>query len=71
MRLPDGLPQQVVGLAELDGNHDPPVHGLVQVVGTVGGHDDQPVVSGREEEGGREGGMCSYWPCVIVPPDAT
>ena len=42
--LPNGLPQEVVWLAELDGNHDTTVHGLVQVIGPVGGHYDQTIM---------------------------
>ena len=40
MRLPDGLSQEVVWLAELDGNHDAPIHCFIQVIGTIGGHYD-------------------------------
>ena len=46
--LPDGLPEEVVGLPELDGDHDAAVHGLVQVVGPVGGQDDETVVPGGD-----------------------
>ena len=37
MRLPDGLSQEVVRLAELDGDHDTTMHRLVKVIGTIGG----------------------------------
>lgn len=42
--LPYKLPEDVVGLTKLDGYHDPPMHGLVQVVGTVGGQNDQTIM---------------------------
>ena len=45
--VPDGLPEEVVGLAELDGDHDATVHGLVEIVGPVGGQDDQTIVPGE------------------------
>ena len=52
MGLPDGLPQEVVWLAELYGNHDTTMHGLIQVIWTIGGHDNATIVpeEGKEEE---------------------
>ena len=43
--LPDGLTEDMVWLVELYGDHDPTVHGLVKVIRSVGGHDDQSIVS--------------------------
>ena len=37
----------MVRLSKLNGNHDPPVHGFIQVIGTVGGHDDKTIMPGR------------------------
>ena len=34
----------MVWLSELYGYHDSPVHGFIEVVGTVGRHDDQTIV---------------------------
>ena len=56
MRLPDGFTQEVVRLSELDGNHDPAVHGLVQVIGTVCSKDNQTIMSAKNWGGGGEGG---------------
>ena len=41
---PYGLPQEVVWLPELYGDHDPAVHGFVQVIGPVGRHYDQAIM---------------------------
>ena len=38
----------MVGLTELDGNHDATVHGLIEVIGPVGGQDDQTIVPGGD-----------------------
>ena len=34
----------MVWLSELYGYHDSPVHGFIEVIGTVGRHDDQTIV---------------------------
>ena len=34
----------MVRLTELDGYHDPPVHGLIKVIGSVGSHDDKTIM---------------------------
>lgn len=52
--LPDRLAQDVVGLAELDGNHDPAMHCFVQVIGTVGGENYQAVVPILANESSRK-----------------
>ena len=44
MRLPDCLPEEVVWLTELNRYHDPPVHGFVKVIGSVGSHDDKTIM---------------------------
>ena len=49
MGFPDSLPQEMVRLAELDGDHDATVHGFIQVVRPIGGHDYQTIVSGERE----------------------
>ena len=48
--LPDGLTQQVVWLPELNGYHDPAMHGFIQVIGTVSGQDDQTIMSAWGEK---------------------
>ena len=46
--LPNGLPQEVVRLTELDGYHDTTVHCFVEVIGSVGGHYDEAIMPGRK-----------------------
>ena len=46
--LPNGLPQEVVRLTELDGYHDTSVHRFVEVIGSVGGHYDEAIMPGRK-----------------------
>ena len=44
----------MVWLSELNGYHDSAVHGFIQVIGTVGCHDDETIVSARwRRRGGR------------------
>ncbi len=43
--FPDGLAQKVIWCSELYGNHDTAMHGLVKVIRSVGGQDDQPIMS--------------------------
>ena len=41
-------------MSELNSYHDPPVHGFIQIIGTVGCHDDEAIVSARwRRRGGR------------------
>ena len=44
-RTPDALAQQQIGLGELDGERDAPVHRLVEVHRPVGREDAQPLVT--------------------------
>ena len=41
----------MVRLLELHGNHDPTMHGFIKVIRSVGGQDDQSMMSEREREG--------------------
>ena len=43
-----GLLCQVVRLSELYGNHNPMMHGFINVIRSVGGQDNQSIVSERE-----------------------
>ena len=38
------LAKKMIRLTELNGNHDPTMHGFIQVIGTVGGHYYQPIM---------------------------
>ena len=49
MGLPNGFPEEMVWLTKLDSYHDPPVHGFIKVVGSVGCHDDETIMPEAQE----------------------
>ena len=48
MRLPNGLPEEVVRLTELDGYHDTTMHGFIEVIRPISSHDNQTIMSGEK-----------------------